>query len=70
MGKEVNTETIASYAKQNGYDGAIIYDVYETDYENQLCNDYIVFNSRQIKSVDNNGNWSNDSNNINESSKI
>lgn len=67
MGKEVNTETIASYAKQNGYDGAIIYDVYETDYENQLCNDYIVFDSRQIKSVYNNGEWSSTSKNINES---
>ena len=61
-GQEMNTESIAVYAKENGYDGVIIKNVLETDYENKLCTDYIVFNANQIKSVDNNGNWSNSDN--------
>ena len=61
-GQEMNTESIAVYAKENGYDGVIIKDVLETDYENKLCTDYIVFNANQIKSVDNNGNWSSSDN--------
>ena len=52
-GKKVNTETIASIAKERGYDGVIIRDVLETDYENQLTNDYIVFSPEQIKDIDN-----------------
>ena len=59
------TETIAQWAQDNGFDGAIIKNVYETDYENQLCDDYIVFSSTQIKSAyDNNGNFSPNSENI------
>lgn len=50
-GKKVNTESIAVIAKQRGYDGVIVKDVYETDYENILTDDYIVFNSNQIKSI-------------------
>lgn len=52
-GKNINTETLASIAKERGYDGVIIRDVLETDYENSLTNDYIVFNPEQIKSIDN-----------------
>lgn len=62
------TETIAQWAQDNDFDGAIIKNVYETDYENQLCDDYIVFSSAQIKSVyDNNGKFSSESENIYES---
>lgn len=61
-GLEVNTEYLAKYAKENGYDGVVVKNVYETDYENILCNDYIVFNSNQIKSIENKGNWSNSDN--------
>lgn len=52
---------VSSHTKANkimmekGYDGIILYD------------EYIVFNPNQIKSVDNNGNWSENSNNIYES---
>ena len=68
LNKTTTTETIAEYAKQNGFDGAIIKNVYETDYENQLCTDYIVFSSNQIKSAyDNNGEFSPESENIYES---
>lgn len=63
-GQEMNTESIAIYAQENGYDGVIIKNVLETDYENKLCTDYIVFNANQIKSVDNNGIWSENSDNI------
>ena len=52
-GKKVNTETIASIAKERGYDGVIIRDVLETDYENSLTDDYIIFNSEQAKLIDN-----------------
>lgn len=49
-GKKTNTETISSIAKKRGYDGVIVKDVYETDYANIKCNDYIVFEPNQIKS--------------------
>lgn len=52
-GKKVNTETIASIAKERGYDGVIIRDVLETDYENSLTDDYIIFSSEQAKLIDN-----------------
>ena len=63
-GEEVNTETLVVYAQEHGYDGVIVKNVYETDYENILCNDYIVFKPNQIKSIDNRGNWSTSSDNI------
>mgnify|MGYP007002641104 CR=1 FL=1 len=52
-GQKTNTESIAVIAKKRGYDGLIVYNVYETDYANKLTNDYIVFKSNQIKSIDN-----------------
>jgi len=55
MGKTTNTETIAQFAKDHGFDGVIITDVYETDYENKLTDDVLVFNSKQVKSTDNFG---------------
>jgi len=63
-GEEVNTETLVVYAQEHGYDGVIVKNVYETDYENILCNDYIVFKPNQIKSIDNRGKWSTSSDNI------
>jgi len=45
LNKMTTTETIAQWAQDNGFDGAIIKNVYETDYENQLCDDYIVFST-------------------------
>lgn len=52
-GKITNTETISAIAKERGYDGVIVKNVLETSYENQLTDDYIVFNSNQIKDVKN-----------------
>lgn len=52
-GKITNTETISVIAKERGYDGVIVKNVLETSYENQLTDDYIVFNSNQIKDVKN-----------------
>lgn len=63
-GKKTNTETIVNFAQEQKHDGVIIYDIYETDYANLLGNDYIVFNSTQIKSIDNRGTWSADENNM------
>ena len=64
-GEYYNTESLAMYAKENGYDGVIVKNVYETDYENKKGTDYIVFNSNQIKSAtDNNGNFSIESDNM------
>lgn len=64
-GEYYNTESLAMYAKENGYDGVIVKNVYETDYENKKGTDYIVFNPNQIKSAtDNNGNFSKESDNM------
>ena len=64
-GEYYNTESLAMYAKENGYDGVIVKNVYETDYENKKGTDYIVFNPNQIKSAtDNNGNFSIESDNM------
>lgn len=63
-GKEVNTETIVGFAQDNNYDGVIVKDVYETDYANLLGNDYITFNSKQVKHIDNIGTWSADEKNM------
>lgn len=61
-------------AYKGSYDGAIVlnikddaYQEYEEGVDYPYSTTYIVFNSNQIKSVDNNGNWSLTSNNINES---
>lgn len=63
-GSTVTTEELVNFAQKSGYDGVIVKNVYETDYENILCDDYIVFDSNQIKSTENNGRWSKRSNNI------
>ena len=64
-GEYYNTESLAMYAKERGYDGVIVKNVYETDYENKKGTDYIVFNPNQIKSAtDNNGNFSIESDNM------
>lgn len=55
--------SVISSAIDEGYDGVIIID---GDTGAGLSNEYIVFNPNQIKSVNNNGNWSDSSNNINE----
>lgn len=63
-GTTTNTEIIATKAKAQGYDGVIVKNVYETDYENVLTDDVLVFNSDQIKSTDNRGTYSSDTPNI------
>jgi hypothetical protein len=63
-GDRVNTETIVDYAQANNYDGVIVKNVYETDFESALTDDVIAFNSTQIKSVDNRGTYSPDTGNI------
>ena len=64
-GEYYNTESLAMYAKENGYDGVIVNNVYETAYEDKKGTDYIVFNPNQIKSAtDNNGNFSRESDNM------
>lgn len=66
-GKVTNASTIASIARKRGYDGTIIKNVYETDYENVLCTDYIVYEPNQIKNIDNENPTNSD--NINENIK-
>ena len=53
-GKKVNTEYLADYARENGYDGVIVRNVLETDYENRRCTDYIALRAEQIKSATDN----------------
>ncbi len=68
QGKRHSTESLALYAMDHGYDGVIVMNVYETDYEDVKGNDYIVFHSNQVKSAtDNNGKFSPESDNIYES---
>ena len=58
-GEYYNTESLAMYAKENGYDGVIVNNVYETAYEDKKGTDYIVFTPNKIKSAtDNNGKFS------------
>jgi hypothetical protein len=47
-GNIVDTESMTIYARENGYDGLIIRDVYEGEEESYLCDDYVVFNDSQI----------------------
>ena len=44
----VDTETMAITAKEKGYDGLIIKNVYEGENEQYLCDDYVVFDDKQI----------------------
>ena len=44
----VDTDILAKYAYENGYDGAIIKNVYELHHES-LADDYIVFKPTQVK---------------------
>ena len=59
--------SVISSAIDEGYDGVIIID---GDTGAGLSNEYVVFNPNQIKSVNNNGNWSTTSNYINESKEV
>lgn len=61
--KTVDTQQIAAYARDNGYDGVIVKNVKEAG---KFTDDYIAFEPNQIKSVDNKGTFNKDSNNINE----
>lgn len=63
-GATVSTEDIVLYAQENGYDGAIIKNVKETDYGNVLTDDIIAFGPNQIKSTENRGTFSEDTRNI------
>ena len=54
MGQEVDTESIAVYAKENGYDGVIVRNVKETDYANRKSDDFIIQNAAQVKSATDN----------------
>lgn len=56
-GEKTTTATIAQFALDNNYDGLIIKNVYETDYENVLTDDVLAFEPTQIKSVDNRGTY-------------
>ena len=51
--KSVATEELAKYAKNNGYDGLIIKNLREGHVNEEVSNVYAVFDSSQIKSVDN-----------------
>ena len=55
---------LIKYAKQHGYDGIKFTD---SSFDNQIFDiTYIVFKSNQIKSINNNGNFNSNSDNINE----
>lgn len=62
-----DTYEIAEYAKSNGYDGVIFNGLYDgVDYGalQEKTNDYVTFNPNQIKSIDNQGTFSSESNDI------
>lgn len=59
-----NTNQITKIIKDKGYDSLIIKN--SSGKNGIIFDEYIVFEPNQIKSVDNNGNWSNTSDNINE----
>ena len=61
-GLPIKKEKITEILSQNGYDGVII-PIGEQPFG---FNYYLCFNKNQIKSVDNNGNWSSTSDNVNE----
>ena len=59
-----SNKVLSSYCKEAGFDGILMRDTNRNNAKNLTV---IVFDSNQIKSINNNGNWSEDSNNINES---
>jgi hypothetical protein len=62
----ISIDAVSSYIKNNtNYDGVIAFNIEETT-SYIVSDDYICFEPNQIKSVDNNGDFSNSSNNINE----
>ena len=63
-GYRFNAETIASIAKERGYDGLIINNVKEAGSEEILSNDYVAFSPNQIKSTSNRGTFSKASDDI------
>ena len=68
--KPISVFALVSYVKELGkYDGVIVRNVRETTSgKGKLTNDYIVFKANQIKhALDNNGNFSNDSDDMTES---
>lgn len=58
-----SNKVLSSYCKEAGFDGILMRDTNRNNAKNLTV---IVFDSNQIKSINNNGNWSEDSNNINE----
>ena len=59
-----NTNQITKLIKDKGYDSLIIKN--SNGQDGIVFDEYVVFNPNQIKSVDNNGNWSLTTDNINE----
>lgn len=59
--KTVDTQQIAAYARDNGYDGVIVKNVKEAG---KFTDDYIAFEPNQIKSVDNKGTYNPNDDNI------
>jgi len=59
-----SNKVLSSYCKQAGYDGILMRDTKRDDARNLTV---IVFDSNQIKSINNNGEYSMEKNNINES---
>lgn len=60
-------------AFDSGYDGVIIRDIKDDSIQNGsklVGTTYVIFDSYNIKSVNNNGNWDNDTNNVYEASQI
>lgn len=43
---------MAISAREDGYDGLIMRNIYEGEDENYLCDDYVVFDKNQIFWVD------------------
>ena len=50
--KHVDTDNIAEWAYENGYDSAVIKNVFEGNLNTEYGNDYIVFRPSQIKSAE------------------
>jgi hypothetical protein len=48
----VDSETMAVSAREDGYDGVIMRNIYEGEDENYLCDDYVVFDKSQIFWID------------------
>ena len=52
---EASTDTVAAWAKDNGFDGVIFSNIIDGSYDKPLSTVYSAFRSNQIKSVDNHG---------------